>query len=224
MNGSIDRSLSKLPAAYLVAAPDTNPLVQLPQALYFSACGPGGERQIRTRPEPAQMIIRKAAHDDVDAIAAIHVAAWQHTYRGILPDRLLDSLDRRERAKLWANWLESPDVQVYVAAGDNGDVLGFTAICPARPIAEPAENAIEITHVYVDARAQGEGVGTELLRQALAAAQGSPSVLLWVLEENHKARRFYEHFGFSLDGAVHSDPAFLGNDAREVRYQRSLGD
>ena len=81
-----------------------------------------------------------------------------------------------------------------------------------------------LAFVYVDARAQGEGVGTELLRQALAAAQGSPSVLLWVLEENHKARRFYEHFGFSLDGAVHSDPAFLGNDAREVRYQRSLGD
>ena len=168
------------------------------------------------------MIIREASHDDIEAIASIHVASWQQSYRGILPDGLLDSLRQSERATLWSNWLQSPGFRAFVA-DDEGDVLGFTAICPARPIAEPPEGAIEITHLYVDSRAQGQGVGTKLLTQSLAAAGESPVVLLWVLEANQKARVFYEHFGFSLDGAAHSDPAFLGNDARELRYQRAHG-
>ncbi len=169
-----------------------------------------------------EMIIRKASHDDIDAIASIHVASWQHTYRGILPDRLLDSLRQSERATLWSSWLKSPGFQAFVA-DEEGDVLGFTAICPARPIAGPPAHAFEITHLYVDARAQGRGVGTRLLRQALAAAEESSVVLLWVLEANQKARVFYEHFGFSRDGATHSDPAFLGNDARELRYRWAPG-
>ena len=164
------------------------------------------------------MIIRKASLDDVHAIAAIHVTSWQDTYRGILPDQLLDSLDAHERAKLWSSWLKAPGFQAFVA--DDGELLGFTAVCPARPIAAPPENAIEITHLYVAPGARGKGVGAKLLRHALAAASDSSPVLLWVLEENHNARRFYEHFGFNRDGAVHSDPHFLGNDAREVRYQR----
>lgn len=166
------------------------------------------------------MIIRKASLDDANSIAAIHVASWKQAYRGILPDRLLDSLDADERASLWSIWLNTPGFQTFVA-DDDGELLGFTALCPARPIAEPPENAIEITHLYVDARAQGQGVGARLLRKALATASESSSVLLWVLEENHKARIFYDHFGFKPEGAVHSDPLFLGNDAREVRYKRS---
>jgi RimJ/RimL family protein N-acetyltransferase len=46
---------------------------------------------------------------------------------------------------------------------------------------------------------------------------------LWVLEDNPRARRFYEREGWSPDGEAKSD-AFLGVRVNEVRYRIHLRD
>jgi RimJ/RimL family protein N-acetyltransferase len=59
-------------------------------------------------------------------------------------------------------------------------------------------------------------------RQALAAA-GYPEYRLWVLEENHRARRFYERAGMAPDGDrdVYT-PRGSSVALPEVRYAASL--
>ena len=42
-------------------------------------------------------------------------------------------------------------------------------------------------------------------------------MLLWVLEENVNARRFYEHLGFTANGEVMNDN-IGGKDLREIMY------
>ena len=71
--------------------------------------------------------------------------------------------------------------------------------------------------------AWGTGKGRQLHDGALAAlaASGSTVVTLWVLTSNDRARRFYSHHGWQLDGAkkvVELDGVTLS----EVRYKRAL--
>ena len=67
-------------------------------------------------------------------------------------------------------------------------------------------------------------MGRTLLNEAVDIARQEKyrGVLLWVLEANDRAMRFYERFGFTLEGARRTDPAFLGNDSAEVRYLLTL--
>ena len=69
----------------------------------------------------------------------------------------------------------------------------------------------------------GTGVGAALMRQALAdmRARGYRAALLWVLDANDRARRFYERFGWQPDGTVKEEQLW-GAPAREVRYRIAL--
>ena len=67
----------------------------------------------------------------------------------------------------------------------------------------------------------GGGVGAALLRTSTARceAAGHDRMLLWVLKENARARRFYEQNGFTADGA--EEPFEVeGVGIPEVRYAR----
>jgi GNAT superfamily N-acetyltransferase len=56
--------------------------------------------------------------------------------------------------------------------------------------------------LYVRPEAWGTGVAAELHDRALEALRraGVERARLWVLEENHRARRFYERRGWAPDG------------------------
>jgi hypothetical protein len=54
-----------------------------------------------------------------------------------------------------------------------------------------------------------------------ALAYGFDLVLLWVLDDNTTARRFYERAGYVADGAVQADD-YDGVSVSEVRYRRTL--
>lgn len=169
------------------------------------------------------MDIRSAIAEDIASIARIHVTCWQSAYRGILPPAMLDALRVEQRASLWRDWISGPGVHTLVAEKD-ARVVGFTRLCPARRIESPPGGAAEVTHLYVDPEAQARGAGKALLGRALslAVAAGYGTLVLWVLEENAPARRFYGRLGLTPDGGRHTDPAYLGSDAVEVRYRISL--
>jgi GNAT superfamily N-acetyltransferase len=168
--------------------------------------------------------IRAATSEDIESIARIHVACWKTAYRGILPDATLDALRVEQREELWRRWIAGPGVHALVGVRD-GRIVGFTRLCPARVIEDPPEAAAEVTHLYVDPAVQSSGAGRALLERALAIAHSSGyrTLVLWVLEKNLIARRFYRRFGLSPDGARHTDPAYLGNDAVELRYVMAIG-
>src|SRR5882672_307158 len=125
--------------------------------------------------------IRPATLADVDAIAAIHVEAWRETYRGLLPDSLLDQLSIPSRAEQWRRALErdAAITSIFVAAPATSDPIGFVAGGPRRGAATAA--AAEVYALYVLQRAQRQGIGRRLM-QALAIAlrdRGFNSLGLW---------------------------------------------
>lgn len=83
--------------------------------------------------------------------------------------------------------------------------------------------AAEIFELYIHPRLQGRGLGKELMAQAWADLErhGFRWGVVWVLEANDAARRFYERRGLHHDGErrrlVHG-----GERVMTVRYCRAL--
>lgn len=86
-----------------------------------------------------------------------------------------------------------------------------------------AENCGEIVSIYFLPQYMGKGFGTLLMQAVLAELKkmGYQSCCLWVLEENGRARRFYEKMGFIPDGA-YMEQEIGGKNLREMRYVRGV--
>jgi L-amino acid N-acyltransferase YncA len=83
------------------------------------------------------MNIRPAAQSDVENIGSIHVESWQETYRGLIPDAVLDSVTVGARVAMWRNTIEhhSATTPIFVAEVAGGDIVGFAAGGPSvRPL------------------------------------------------------------------------------------------
>jgi GNAT superfamily N-acetyltransferase len=169
----------------------------------------------------ARVVLRKAAPDDADAIARLHWLGWEQTYRGALPDALLDGTTLDMRRTQWAAWL--PDKQAGLTLAEiAGEAVGFVCAIRARDIVAHGA-ASEIQLLYVLRQAQGAGVGAALLRAGAGRANALwPGPMgLWVVTGNMRARRFYERMGGRagperrevLRGAAIDEVAYLWDDA-----------
>jgi len=206
--------------------------------------GIGNPVALRTAPgytgQMAPFQVRPEKPDDTDAVAALHVRAWQRGYAGIVPDDFLATLDpaawaqrRRERLDTYR---AGPFVSL-VAADGTGRLGGFTTVGPYQNDQNPAD--IDGAHgqllaIYVDPPLWGTGAGRALMDAAMAelTGRGYPDVRLWVLADNARARRFYERAGLTHDGTRAmfrldritgtADGAGGGVELVEVRYAARL--
>jgi GNAT superfamily N-acetyltransferase len=136
--------------------------------------------------------IRVAEMRDAAAIAHVHVQSWLTTYKGIVPQAYLATLDEAERVALWQQWL-TREMSVFVVEHES-EVVGFAG---GGPIREPLQAYdSELYMLYLLEKAQGQGMGKALLSAVVKALvqKGHRGMLVWVLEQN-PAVRFYEKRG-----------------------------
>ncbi len=169
------------------------------------------------------VFVRSAAPDDAQALAEIHVRAWQAGYRGLLPDSLLDSLSAAERLPRWQERLAGQRERTLAAELD-GNVAGWLVIGPQRDRDLDPQRVAEIYAIYVHPDYWRHGCGAALMAQAREAldAQGFAEASLWVLRQNLRAIRFYEAQGFRPDGASKIEHNRDGVAFDEVRYRCAL--
>lgn len=167
--------------------------------------------------------IRTMTADDCDAVAALRIDGWRWAYAGLMPRTHLDAMSVEEDAAQGRARLAEGDGRVVnVVAERDGSVVGWGCYGPCRDEDAPA-GAGELYALYVRPEHVSTGVGRALLDTWLehAAASGRSPLLLWVLKENARARRFYEKAGFAPDGA--EEPFDVdGVAVPEVRYARPL--
>ncbi|MHB1533127.1 MAG: GNAT family N-acetyltransferase [Acidimicrobiales bacterium] len=167
--------------------------------------------------------VRAAQPADADAMGLVHVRSWQAAYAGHFPQEFLDALDPAARAEGWRRILEAAqrDRQADLIADIDGRVGGFASVGPSRD--DDAGGGGELYAIYLLPELWGRGLGRRLMTSALdtLAGLGFDAATLWVLEGNHRARRFYEAGGWSADGAARVDDS-RGFPIAEVRYQRPL--
>jgi GNAT superfamily N-acetyltransferase len=171
------------------------------------------------------MTTRLARASDARAIAVVHVRSWQGAYRDLRPREYLDGLDPGQRVAGWDRTLGEADWPrrgVFVAE-QAGEVVGFASFCPARDDDLDRGCIGEVPAIYLVPAAWGQGLGRQLMTDALAAiaAAGFSEAALWVLDANERARAFYQAGGWSADGAVKQDRR-VGFTLHEVRYRRPV--
>src|SRR6476661_10562170 len=166
------------------------------------------------------MRIVPATFTDAEAVAALHLASWRATYRGIFTDAFLDSDEAAEnRRATWTHRLADDYParrEVLLARDDAGTLLGFACVLPDE---EPGAGVLlDNLHVHPDRK--GRGVGRHLLTAARAwAAVHEPSrgVVLYVYERNTHAVGFYDRMGGTVVARRVSRNAVAGG-AMELRY------
>ncbi|MDQ2879185.1 MAG: GNAT family N-acetyltransferase [Pseudomonadota bacterium] len=87
--------------------------------------------------------------------------------------------------------------RVRLAVADAA-IVGY---CTMGPVAFPGEwpdDAVELCNLYVLGPWQGEGIAPVLIEWGLdwARRRAASEVILSVFVDNHRARRFYERYGF----------------------------
>ncbi|WP_327733127.1 GNAT family N-acetyltransferase [Streptomyces nojiriensis] len=163
--------------------------------------------------------VRMMTEADVAAVSEIRVTGWQAAYAGIVPRSYLDRMTVEADAHQRRKYFTKPDKSTIdlVAVDAEGAVVGWACLGPSRTAAG------ELYALYVQPSLIGSGIGRALLQavHANALTSGFGSVLLWVLTDNTRARRFYERAGYVADGAVQADD-YDGVSLTEVRYRIAL--
>jgi len=162
------------------------------------------------------LIIRPARVQDVRQMARVHVRCWQETYRGLMPDAVLDdpgfpaARERMGTDVLTGGRYRQNRVAV---AGRDGELAGIAMSGPPGDAAAAAWMR-QLSVLYVYAAGHGTGAGEALLEAVIDPAEPAA---LWVADPSPRAQAFYRKHGFAADGTARS-----GDEVREIRMVRGV--
>ena len=151
-------------------------------------------------------------NDDLFEISNIYESSWKYAYKKIIPQDYLDSIPKGR----WANSINREGMNNLVLIED-GLIVGTASFCKSRW--EQHSDFGEIVSIYLLPDYIGKGYGSHLLKRCIEQLNkfGFTKLLLWVLEDNTRARRFYEKNGFNCSNEYLND-SIGGKEIREVMY------
>jgi GNAT superfamily N-acetyltransferase len=142
------------------------------------------------------MKIRAAQISDAPGISRVHIDSWRSTYRGIVPDQVLDGLDyERNTIRQRETLSDLGEMKCFlVAVTTAGQIVGFAIGGPNR--SEDTGYGGELYGIYLLKEYQGQGIGRALVASVAdwLLNRGYGSMLVWVLDEN-PAKHFYQALG-----------------------------
>lgn len=150
--------------------------------------------------------------DNRMSISRVYEESWKFAYKNIIPQDYLESILEGQ----WVTNLDDPAWKTLVCIEDSM-IVGTSSFCGSR--LQHFDGWGEVISIYLLPDHMGKGYGKRLMESVIAELKklGYEDVFLWVLEENERARRFYENFGFvPTDDFL--DDNIGGRDLREVRY------
>ncbi len=173
---------------------------------------------------------RLATPEDGPRLGEIHVQAWRAAYQGVIPDPFLRLLDPATRGREWTEQLgrlAETDPATLVTEAD-GSIVAMCSVGPFRRLdnlerAGGATPGGEVWMINAHPDAFGTGAGTAMLGAGVdeLVRQGHHDAGLWVVEQNQRARRFYQREGWTHDGTSKTE-TIGGLEITELLYRRDL--
>jgi len=156
-------------------------------------------------------VVRLGTADDAEGVARVQVETWQAAYAHALPAEQLQALSMEAAVERHRRWPPTFVAEV------SGGIVGFVSVGKSR---DPDTDG-ELFAIYVHPEHWGAGIGRELIEagEAELGRLGHRDAVLWVLDDNPRARRFYEIAGWAADGTSREIEIF-GFDIAEVRYAK----
>lgn len=150
--------------------------------------------------------------DDPFEISNIYEESWKYAYQNIIPQDFLDSIPVGK----WADRVTAEGIYSLVLTKESV-LIGTASFCRSRW--QEYSGCGEIISIYLLPEYIGKGCGGPLLNACLDELKkmGFKRILLRVLEDNHRARRFYEKCGFTFSGDCQTEQ-IGGKTLRELMY------
>jgi len=168
------------------------------------------------------MVIRQAKAADARTLAVILNKSWRTAYQGMIP-----AAELRRHTTLWRRYrkmrqlFKEADPHIYLAMLDTRP-CGLLMLGRSRD--KDLADYGEIIAFYFLPEYWGQGWAGDLMDFALQTLrqQGYGHILLWVLKDNARARRFYEKQGFAVDGRARAER--FSNQPLTLRYRLNLAE
>jgi ribosomal protein S18 acetylase RimI-like enzyme len=165
-----------------------------------------------------RMVFRDASLSDCDAVARLHALSWRSAYRGILAQDFLDKFADDDRLRVWRSRLPASQQgrQLVRLAVEESQLVGFVCVF----LDEDDRWGALVDNLHVHPGCKGRGIGRRLMTQAASWVidrRPASALHLWVFENNHAAKGFYERLGgIAVERVVHT--ATDGNEIPAMRY------
>jgi ribosomal protein S18 acetylase RimI-like enzyme len=160
-------------------------------------------------------VIRPGTPEDAEAVARVHLETWRVAYRDVFPREALEDFSAERVARRAEMHRQAPPIVAEV----DGKIVGFVSVGRAND--DDADG--ELYAIYVHPDHWDRGLGRELIAAGEQRLRelGHEHAVLWVLQDNPRARRFYELAGWTLDGSRRPIEIF-GVEVPEIRYEKRL--
>ncbi|WP_028509717.1 GNAT family N-acetyltransferase [Ruminococcus sp. NK3A76] len=144
------------------------------------------------------MLVRKAVREDIPAILRL-LSQVLEAHAAIRPDLFVSGTVKYNADEL-AVIIDDEKTPVFVAQGDNGDILGHAFVVMSVNTSQNMPigmKSMYIDDICVDENARRMNVGTALYQHCIAYAKqaGCHDVSLNVWEGNESADKFYRSMG-----------------------------
>ena len=165
-----------------------------------------------------RIIIRKALPEDAFDFTDCHISCFLSAYKGIVPDDYLNNLlmEKEQLVEKYIKRLTDQGNCEYYCVINDGKMIGFLIINKSH---DEINFCIgEIWAIYLIKEFWDKGYGKEMLNFAINELKrvDNKEIFLWVLEENIRARKFYEKNKFSFDGT--KGEQVYGKSLVKLRY------
>jgi ribosomal protein S18 acetylase RimI-like enzyme len=161
---------------------------------------------------------RVPAANDWAEIDGVFRASFAETFAHLYDPADLAAFFKKFSEETWRAELSDRRYAFRIAEED-GVPAGYVKLGPTSLPHVGAGRAIELRQLYILSRWHGRGLAAALMDWALAEARrrGAEDLYLTVFVDNHRARRFYERYGFSYVGPY---SFMVGNHADEDHVLR----
>lgn len=151
--------------------------------------------------QEAPITVEHARPEDAEEMAAVHSQSWLETYpneeHGVTEAEVARHLAAKAEGKVerYRKMIETQQEGDHAAfvARQHGEIVGLTL-----PYVEK-DGRRRLGALYALRKVHGQGVGSQLIEQALAW-HGNEDVYLNVTSYNERAKRFYQKHGFEFTG------------------------
>jgi len=163
---------------------------------------------------------RDATQADAAALHRIYNTVFCDTFAHLYRAEDLDAFLSSSGVADWERQLGDPAFAVRVAEVE-GEAVGYLKLGPLKLPVEANGPALLLDQLYVLKEHHGAGIAKELMDWAFdeSSRRGASQLFLTVYTDNHRAKRFYERYGFEAVGRY---DFMVGNHADEDIIMRKL--
>lgn len=144
---------------------------------------------------------RDAERADAESVTDVFTTSFVDTFGHLYPRQDLEDFLGTVTAERFRGEIDDERYSFRLAF-DGGSLVGYVKLGPPELPVDTPPDSIELCQLYVLKGWHGAGIAAALMDWAIATAASrcARHIQLSVYVDNHRARRFYERYGFHAVG------------------------